>query len=268
MKTKRAFTLIELLVVVAIIAILALLVSVAAGSFQKKALKAQSIQNMKQLAAGLLDYTGSHDGEFPRLGVSQPAWGAPEEKDRDLWYHAIPKAAGGRGLGEFEKPDPFYEKKNLLFLPSAKYPKAKISRPYFAVGINASLYGNEAARQDSDKAAPIRMANLQMPVSTIVFVEVGLPDEKPLPGQTVGEYIGSAQGGPKNVVARYSESQGKENVEEKREAAIIMAFGDGHVEEVKAKDALDITGQAYNPQLQQYGGGGKVLWTLDPEGRP
>lgn len=268
MKTKRAFTLIELLVVVAIIAVLALLVSVAAGSFQKKALKAQSIQNLKQLAAGLLDYTGSHDGEFPRLGVTQPMWGAPDDKDRDIWYHAIPKAAGGRGLGDFDKPDPFYEKKNLLFLPSAKYPKAKTARPYFAVGINASLYGNEAARQDSEKTAPIRMANLQMPVTTVVFVEVGLPDEDTLPGQTVSEYTGSAQGGPKNIVARYNEATGKEKVDEKREASIIMAFGDGHVEEVKAKDAIDTTGQAYIPQLQQHGGGGRILWTMDPEGKP
>lgn len=268
MKTKRAFTLIELLVVVAIIAILALLVSVAAGSFQKKALKTQSIQNLKQLAAGLLDYTGSHDGEFPRLGLVQPMWGAPEDKDRDLWYHAIPKAAGGRGLGEFDRPDSFYEKKNLLFLPSGKYPKAKTARPYFAVGINASLYGTEAARLDPEKVAPIRMANLQMPASTVIFLEVGLPDEETLPGQAAGEYIGSAQGGPKNVIARYNQSQGKETTDQKREATINLVFGDGHVEELPAKDVIDESGRAYDPQLQQYGGNGKVLWTMDPEGRP
>src|SRR5262245_6318175 len=114
MKTKRAFTLIELLVVVAIIAILALLVSVAAGSFQKKAQKAQALANMKQLTSGLIDYSGSHDGELPKLGVPQPGWGVADEKNRDDWYHSIPKAAGSRGLGEYETPDQFYDKKNLL----------------------------------------------------------------------------------------------------------------------------------------------------------
>jgi len=267
MKTKRAFTLIELLVVVSIIAILALLVSVAAGSFQKKAQKTQSIANLKQLASGFLDYTGSHDGELPKLGIDQPAWGIPDDKDREDWYHSIPKAAGSRGLGDYEKPDSFYDKKNLLFLPAGKYPKSKISRPYFAVAINASLYGNTAARKDPDKLPSIRLANLQLPVSTVVFLEVGLRDEEPLPGQTSGSYSGSAHGSPENIVARYNQVESK-NVDEKREATVNLVFADGHVEELPAKDVIDATGHAYNPQLQQYGGNGRVSWTMDPEATP
>jgi prepilin-type N-terminal cleavage/methylation domain-containing protein/prepilin-type processing-associated H-X9-DG protein len=267
MKTKRAFTLVELLVVVAIIAILALLVSVAAGSFQKKAQKAQSITNLKQLASGLLDYVGSHDGEFPKLGQSQPAWGAPEENGREDWYHSIPKAAGGRGLGEFQKPEDFYQKNNLLFLPVAKYPKEKATRPYFAVAINASLYGRSEARREPDKLPTLRISNLQLPVSTVVFLEVGLPDEELLPGQTKAEYSGSAHGGPLNVVARYNQIQTKE-IDEKRQATTNLVFADGHVEELPAKDILDVTGTAYAPQLHQHGGGGKVSWTMDPEATP
>jgi prepilin-type N-terminal cleavage/methylation domain-containing protein/prepilin-type processing-associated H-X9-DG protein len=267
MKTKRAFTLVELLVVVAIIAILALLVSVAAGSFQKKAQKAQSISNLKQLASGLLDYTGSHDGEFPKLGLSQPAWGAPEENQREDWYHAIPKAAGGRGLGEFEKPVDFYQKKNLLFFPVAKYPKQKLTRPYFSVAINASLYGKSDARKEPDKLPTLRMSNLQLPVSTVIFVEVGLPDEDLLPGQSEAEYSGTAHGGPQSIVARYNQIESKE-IEDKRSATTIMVFADGHVEELPAKDVLDISGAAFNPQLPQYGGQGKVCWTMDPEATP
>lgn len=263
MKTKRAFTLIELLVVVAIIAILALLVSVAAGSFQKKAQKAQTLANLKQLASGLLDYTGSHDGELPRLGSSQPVWGPADTKDVDLWYHAIPKAAGTRGLGEYERPENFYEKKNVLFLPAAKYPKGKLARPYFAVSINALLYGSEAQRS-SDKAPPVRLSNMQLPVSTVVFLEVGLPDEEPLPGQNAGSYLGLAQATPANVTARYSQIESKK-IEDKREATLMMAFADGHTEELQAKDVIDASGKAHNPQLQQYGGNGRVCWTMDPE---
>lgn len=265
MKTKRAFTLIELLVVVAIIAILALLVSVAAGAFQKKAQKAQTLANLKQLTAGLLDYTGSHDGELPKLGVAEPVWGTPDEKDRENWYHSIPKAAGTRALYEYEKPEDFYEKKNLLFLPAGKYPKAKIARPYFALAINASLYGSEAQR-DPEKAQTVRISNLQLPVSTVVFLEVGLPDEQPLPGQG-GRYTGTAHGGPASAVARYNQIDSKK-VEDKREATMILAFADGHTEELPVKDVLDETGHAYFPQLQQHGGNGRVCWTMDPETKP
>lgn len=267
MKTKRAFTLVELLVVVAIIAILALLVSVAAGSFQKKAQIAQSLANLKQLSSGLMTYATSHDGELPKLGSAQPGWGATEEKDRDAWYNAVPKAAGGRGLGEFDKPDDFYQKQNVLFLPVAKYPKAKIGRPYFAVAINATLYGDADARKSAENLPNLRLANLQLPVSTVIFLEVGLPDEEGLPGQDLSGFQGLAHGGPENVVARYNQSDSKD-LDVKREATMNLIFGDGHVESLAAKDVLDSNGKAYFPQLQQHNGGGKVCWTLDPESKP
>jgi prepilin-type N-terminal cleavage/methylation domain-containing protein len=267
MKTKRAFTLVELLVVVAIIAILALLVSVAAGSFQKKAQIAQSMANLKQLSSGLLNYATSHDGEFPKLGSPQPAWGAADDKDRDAWYYAVPKAVGARGLGDYERPDDFYQKQNLLFLPVAKYPSNKVGRPYFAVAINASLYGDEDARKTPESLPSLRLANLQMPASTIIFLEVGLPDEDPLPGQGKAGYTGSPQGGPTSVVARYNQSDSKE-LEVKRQAMINLIFGDGHMESLQAKDVLDPNGKAYFPQLQQFNGNGKVSWTLDPEAKP
>jgi prepilin-type N-terminal cleavage/methylation domain-containing protein/prepilin-type processing-associated H-X9-DG protein len=268
MKTKRAFTLIELLVVLVIIAILALLVSVAANSFQKKAAAAQSIANLRQLSAGLLNYIGAHDGELPRLGVPEPAWGAPDDKEREAWYYAVPKAAGGRGLNEFDRPDSFYEKKNVLYLPVAKYPDGKRGRPYFALAMNGSLFGDAEARQNSDNLPNIRISNLQLPTSTIVFLETGLPDEEPLPGQAAGNYRGSAHGGPENVVARYNQSDSKQPADTKREARINFVFGDGHVESLAAKDVIDQAGKAYKPQLHQFGGEGKVLWTVDPDGKP
>jgi prepilin-type N-terminal cleavage/methylation domain-containing protein/prepilin-type processing-associated H-X9-DG protein len=265
MKTKRAFTLTELLVVIAIIAILALLVSVAAAAFQKKAQITQSLANLKQLASGLLIYTGSHDGELPKLGASQPAWGAADEKE--AWYQVIPKAAGGRALSDYSKPDTFYQKDNILFLPVAKYPHSKTSRPYFAVAMNASLYGNAEARKDPEKMPAIRISNLQLPVSTAIFLEVGMPDEETLPGQSSGNYTGSPHGGPTTAIARYNKVDSNDN-EKKREATINIVFGDGHVDALQAKEVLDSTGFAYQPQLQQYGGEGKVCWTLDPESTP
>ncbi|HET6406751.1 MAG TPA: prepilin-type N-terminal cleavage/methylation domain-containing protein [Chthoniobacteraceae bacterium] len=266
MKSKRAFTLIELLVVIAIIAILALLVSAAAGSFQKKAQVAQSMANLKQLASGFLNYVGTHDGELPPLGDAQPGWGKPDEKSANAWYHSVPKAAGARGLGEFDRPDSFYEKQNLLFFPVAKYPKSKLSRPNFAVALNASLYGNAASRKD-DPTRAVRLSNMQMPATTVVFMEVGLQDEEVLPGQNPGTYTGSAHGTPEGLVARYNQVQSKD-MEERRESATAMVFGDGHVEVLKVKDVLDTTGHAYFPQLRKDNGLGSVSWTMDPEEKP
>jgi prepilin-type N-terminal cleavage/methylation domain-containing protein/prepilin-type processing-associated H-X9-DG protein len=265
MKTKRAFTLTELLVVIAIIAILALLVSVAAAAFQKKAQITQSLTNLKQLASGLMIYTGSHEAELPKLGASQPGWGVAD--DKEAWYQVIPKAAGGRALSDYTKPDTFYQKDNLLFLPSAKYPHNKTSRPYFAVAMNASLFGSADARKDPDKMPAIRISNLQLPVSTAMFLEVGMPDEETIPGQSSGNYTGSPHGGPANVIARYNKVESNDN-EKKREATINIVFGDGHVDALRAKDVIDPTGMAYKPQLQQFGGEGKVCWTLDPDSTP
>jgi prepilin-type processing-associated H-X9-DG protein len=214
-----------------------------------------------------MNYTSAHDGDFPRLGVPQPMWGAPNDKDREAWYHSIPKAAGARGLGEYEKPDAFYQKQNLLFLPIAKYPDKKVARPYFAVAMNATLFGDKDSRKDLESAPTLRLANLQMPASTVIFLEVGLPDDDSIPGQEAGAFTGSAHGGPENVVARYNKTNSSD-LESKREATANFVFGDGHVESIAVKDFLDSGGKAYYPQLQQNNGGGRVSWTMDPEAKP
>lgn len=268
MKSKRAFTLIELLVVIAIIAILAVLVSSAAGTFQKKAQMAQSISNMKQLASGFLTYTGQNDNQFPQLGLSEPGWGPPARtEDKQAWYYSVLRAAGSRGLDEYEKPDEFYQKKNLVYLPAAKYPSLKTGRPYFAIAINELLYGDETTRQErKETGSTPRLANMVAPAQTVVFLEVGLPDEDNLPGQNPADYIGLASGGPRNVVARYQKTSSTD-LEDRRSAVMNFVFGDGHAENMPAKDALDISGRAYSPQLQKDGGKGKVSWTLDPESK-
>jgi hypothetical protein len=152
----------------------------------------------------------------------------------------------------------------------AKYPTTKTSRPYFAIAINASLYGDSATRNqqsgDGTPPATVRTANLILPSRTVIFFEGGLPDETPLPGQTTSNYNGSPNGGAPNVVARYNAS-GSNNIQEQREATLNLIFGDGHLEQLPAKSVLDTSGKAYDPQLEQNGGNGKVSWTLDPEAK-
>lgn len=270
MKSKKAFTLIELLVVISIIAILALLVTVAAGSFQRKAQLAQSIKNLKDLTTGFINYTGSHDGQLPALGQPQPSFGAaPNGNQHEAWYYSVPKAASALGLDQYTKPEDFYKKSNPLYFPIAKYPAAKTGRPYFAVAINELLYGDASSRQaqsSGDDAVAARIGGMIVPTSTIVFLEVGLPEEETLPGQIPGAYQGNAQGSTSNVVSRYDRQSG--TTDEQRESKINLAFGDGHVAAFAAKDIMDGGGKPYFPQLPQNKGEGKVSWTMDPEAKP
>jgi len=64
-QTAKGFTLIELLVVIAIIAILAAILLPALAGARVTALRAQDMNNMKQLATGMLAFCGDHNDTYP-----------------------------------------------------------------------------------------------------------------------------------------------------------------------------------------------------------
>jgi prepilin-type N-terminal cleavage/methylation domain-containing protein/prepilin-type processing-associated H-X9-DG protein len=257
MKSSRAFTLIELLTVIAIIAILALLVAFVAGPFQRTAQMTQAMNNMKQLGAGLMNYTGSHDGQLPEPGSPQPGFGGGPTSNPDAWYNAVPKLAGARAVSDFTDSREFFKKSNLLYVPAGEYPPNP-SRPLFAIALNSMLHAPDMP------ASAVRLANFGAASATIIFLETGLPGEDPLPGQNSGSYDGSSLGNPGNLAARYKRP-GSNNPDELREAVTNLLFADGHAESLKVKDVMTATGTVYRPQLPQHGGLGKVCWTLDPE---
>jgi prepilin-type N-terminal cleavage/methylation domain-containing protein/prepilin-type processing-associated H-X9-DG protein len=65
MQRKRAFTLIELLVVIAIIAILAAILFPVFAKAREKAKQSQSLNNVKQLTLGVMQYSQDYDETFP-----------------------------------------------------------------------------------------------------------------------------------------------------------------------------------------------------------
>lgn len=64
-QTAKGFTLIELLVVIAIIAILAAILLPALSGARITALRAQDMNNMKQLAIGMSAFSGDHNNTYP-----------------------------------------------------------------------------------------------------------------------------------------------------------------------------------------------------------
>jgi prepilin-type N-terminal cleavage/methylation domain-containing protein/prepilin-type processing-associated H-X9-DG protein len=68
----RGFTLIELLVVIAIIAILAAILFPVFAQAREKARQATCMNNLKQMATGMLMYSDDHDGHFPPVIGRQP----------------------------------------------------------------------------------------------------------------------------------------------------------------------------------------------------
>jgi prepilin-type N-terminal cleavage/methylation domain-containing protein/prepilin-type processing-associated H-X9-DG protein len=268
MRTSRAFTLIELLVVIVIIALLAAMVIVVVGPFQRKAQMVQATTNMKQLWSGMLNYTGSHDGELPPLGEPQPAWGPPAEETKDAWYNSVPVLAGGRSLSSFQVHDEFYNKNNLLFIPSAQYPKDKNSRPYFAVSLNEKLYPKKTG-SGNDTGTPstsVRLQSMVMASKTVVFFESGLPGEKPLDGQHA--YFGKASGWVPDIAARYNATE-SDAAKDRGNNLTNIVFGDGHVASMPVKMIIAPGGGAFYPQVDPTATtSGSVSWTLDPETNP
>ncbi|MBN8526523.1 MAG: prepilin-type N-terminal cleavage/methylation domain-containing protein [Planctomycetes bacterium] len=64
---RRAFTLIELLVVISIIAVLAALLLPALRTVRSQAQQTRCQSSERQLAAGIIAYSGDNDGMLPRL---------------------------------------------------------------------------------------------------------------------------------------------------------------------------------------------------------
>lgn len=264
MNRSRAFTLIELLTVIAIIAVLAVVTAMVAGPFIKTAQMASAMNNMRQLGAGLMTYTASHDGELPLPGDSNPGFGSGATGEEvNAWYNAVPKLAGARAISDYRgtATKEFFKKSNPLYVAGAQYPPNP-NRPLFAIAMNSLLH------QDGVPSSSVRMANMVVPSKTIIFLETGLPGEQPLPGQSQGDYRGGSEGKPGNLAARYNRPSEKADAATRMEAGTNLMFGDGHGESLPASQVITTSGSAHFPQLAEQGGDGKVCWTLDPETRP
>src|ERR1700722_6315188 len=98
---KQAFTLVELLVVIAIIAVLAGLLFPAFSVARMNSNKISSMSNLRQLAAGLINYAPQNNGQIPPVGEAAPSWGSSTQASyATAWYNSVPRMAGSKGLAD------------------------------------------------------------------------------------------------------------------------------------------------------------------------
>jgi prepilin-type N-terminal cleavage/methylation domain-containing protein/prepilin-type processing-associated H-X9-DG protein len=243
------FTLMEVLVVVAIILVLAAIAFPVYKAIMQRAHKTVALNTMKQLASGTQSYIAQNDGTLPEEDAKgADTWqSAADPENAKAWYNSLPKILSARPVSEFAgNPREFYTKDSLFFLPGAEYPEGdkRLRAPLFAIAINTKLQ-----RKIGGEAKSAKLSQITNPAKTVLFLEKGLPSEKPTAEvQTKADFDGAPKGSAKSFIGRYG---GKG----------ILMFVDGHVEEWAPKDTLTETGSFPFPQTE-------IVWTRDPSEDP
>lgn len=251
---RGAFTLMEILVVIAIVIILAAIGLPVYSTIQKNANKAAAINKLRQLGAALGKFAGEHDGALPAENApGKDSWNAAADPaNANVWYNALPRAAGVQGVGDYARnPASFYQKDNLLFLRGAKYSESRLVEPQFAIAINSRLQRRDKTGTGQKGEMPakpeVKLGSITQAARTVIFFERGLKgEEKAAPTQP--KYDGAAKGNGRAFVARYS-GRG------------LVLFLDGHTESLTASDILDSAGNMIFPQTN-------IIWTVNPEENP
>lgn len=263
---REGFTLMEILVVIAIITVLASITYPVVIHIRRTANKNIALNCLRNLAAASNSYAGANGGFIADEDVpGAESWAVTATPAANkAWYNALPRQMGVKAVGDFVKEGKeadFYTKQSILFLQGASYPvRQRQTKPLFAVAINTKLHRKaNAANGQKDPAglkAPLNISNVLLPSRTVIFLEQGLPGEsRAHPTIAKGDYDGSCKGSAKSFVARYS---GKG----------VLAFFDGHSEEVFGKDLLDSAGRIIWDETLHTTNPSAIFWTADPKEDP
>lgn len=240
--SRSGFGLLESVTCVAVLGAAGLLAAAGLQQQNEKKAVANTVERMKNLGSASVDYATEHGGRLPlpeAPGVDD--WtkaGKPEAAE--VWYNVLPEQLKARPVSKFGKKDAvkFYREENPLYFPGVTYPGDRFDRPYFAVGFNSLLQGKQKEQ--------VRLGALMAPNRTVLFLERGLPDEKP-EMKAQNDFSGDPAAGPRAFVAR-------------RKGKGLLLFVDGHLEARAVKEVLNVHG-AIVPQAN-------LVWTRDPDADP
>jgi prepilin-type N-terminal cleavage/methylation domain-containing protein/prepilin-type processing-associated H-X9-DG protein len=257
-KRARGFTLIELLVVIAIIAILAALLLPALAKAKNKAKATQCMSNFRQWGIGLTLFYDDNEDYLPREGVSggNDNWSQVKGATNTAtlmaaWYNGIPtlldhKPAGDYALNLTTRAE-FYDSSSFFHCPSAK-PTSSLLGPLFSMAMNSKLISGVGV-------TTIRVAAIQRPSDTVIFVENRLPSETGVdltPPPTT-----STLGQPMAYASRFIGRHDRRG---------NLVFADGHAGSFSIGTVQITTpggsyGNAKFPQTE-------IVWTPDPDTDP
>jgi len=244
----KGFTLIELLVVIGVIAILGGILLPVLGRSKDAAHKTTCMNNLKQWTAGFFMYVDDNDDQTPREsatpgGVSLENWSQVHHAaNATVWYNALPELLGQRPASDyFFERGQFYDTKRLMHCPKARFKKyAELDNwVFFSTAMNSKLINGSVIT--------IPWASVKQPADTVVFLDNRLDDEPEVhPGQDDWDL-----GQPSAYASRFStRHRGTGN----------LAFGDGHVENLRGSKVVDTqganAGRAILPQVD-------IIWTPD-----
>jgi prepilin-type N-terminal cleavage/methylation domain-containing protein len=257
---QRGFTLIELLVVLAIITVLGSIAYPVITTLQANAHMATAMKRMEGLGSALKTYVSQNDGYLPAEDTTGPDdWAAVRKPEaQNTWYNALLRILNEKSPADYanmNRTADFFRKESFLYLPGARYPESgRNVRPYFAIAFNTKLHRKTRSEQGSDPKKPdLKMAGIQQPSRTILFLEQGLPGEAAAhPSISANsDYDGSCKASAKSFVTRYR-TKG------------VLAFADGHAEPVTANDLLTPTGAIQWDATSAANQSLKYIWTPDP----
>jgi prepilin-type N-terminal cleavage/methylation domain-containing protein/prepilin-type processing-associated H-X9-DG protein len=237
---RGAFTLIELLVVVSIIVVLAAFLLPALKSVLNQGSKSQSLANLHHLAAGVMAYTGDHDGQFPRHllldggGQTVPC-PDPRMPGNKIYVYGV------MGDGGFVQS---WQDQIYPYVPSAKIftsPSMKLKNmPWPGYGLNSDLTGEMQFHRDwsvTYRESPRKIGSIQRPSQLIMMCEL-ITSYNYLFGSLVSS-AASSSAWPDTFI--YAKGDG------------IFAFADGHVETRNRTDTMVTSGNFspnYRAELQ------------------
>ena len=246
----NAFTLVELLVVIAIIGILCALLLPALGRAQAAARRIGCTSNLRQWGQGMMNYLTSTDF-FPRENAvdGENSWDqAADTVNGDVWYNEIATHMGKKPLADYAafpvNQMEFYERRTLFHCPAARFSSGAGLYPHFSIAMNSKLM--------VPGSLVVRYTAIERVTQTPLFIDTGVPGEKPLSGQK------SYNGQPHAYASRFSGRHG---------GAGNLIMADGHVETMRGELVVDT-----NPNSSTYGKSifppTRVVWRPIPESDP